>query len=590
MKTPKVNPQIIQIHGDLIALVTVAARDANYLPTLEAKLRLVEQHGWDKLAQALRNVVKGERKTNTLGNLGAEGRAIVKAIVQSIADPSALAMDRLHRGHLLMQQGRHQEAEALFRQACALQPDSIDAHNLLGMALHNQRRFPEAGQAYTKSLELNPRQPPIRVNLGIVFHEQKRIDEAANQFERALDLNPDDLEAIAHLAYLREQTYQLDEAQSLVERGLALAPQKRALWLVKSKLLQRDGRLTEAVEALEQARQADMDSSLLGEIHARLGYLYDRLNDPDNAYRNFCAGNKVAARRHAQQGSDKNHYRRQMADIASLIEGVSPAEIPASQRLDGTDSPVFLVGFPRSGTTLLNQILDSHPRVQGMEEKPAVYSMVKHFMELTHGRPRQLVDVSDAEIDGLRQTYFDTVAQHIERRPDAILVDKFPLNIAFIPIMWRVFPDARYLLALRHPCDACLSCFMHTFEINSAMANFLTLEDSVSLYAELMKNWHSYTTRLGIEFQPVKYENLVTDFKDEATRLFDFLGVGWDEAVTKHTENARKRGLINTPSYDQITQPIYQHAAYRWLRYAEQFRPHLDAIRPHIESFGYPSP
>jgi Sulfotransferase family len=154
-------------------------------------------------------------------------------------------------------------------------------------------------------------------------------------------------------------------------------------------------------------------------------------------------------------------------------------------------------------------------------------------------------------------------------------------------LIWRVFPDAKFILAVRHPCDVCLSCFMQNFALNQAMATFYSLESTAALYAKVMGLWQQYVQKLPIRYHRIRYEDLVSNFEHETRRLLDFLEVGWDDAVLQHTEHARKRGTISTPSYHQVTQPIYQHAKYRWKRYAKQLESVMETLQPYIEYFGY---
>ncbi len=251
------------------------------------------------------------------------------------------------------------------------------------------------------------------------------------------------------------------------------------------------------------------------------------------------------------------------------------------------DAPVFLVGFPRSGTTLLEQILDCHPALQALEEMPAAAAMEQVFLGWVGDRVEAIADLEPLQISELRQAYFAETARHLERRPGTTLVDKLPLNLIRVPLIWRVFPNARFILALRHPCDVCLSCFMQSFAANEAMSSFYTLENTVRTYAEVMGLWQDYTRALPLRYHAIRYEDMVTDFEKETRALLDFLGVGWNEAVLNHTEHARQRSNINTPSYHQVTQPIYLHAKYRWRRYAREFEPMMPILRPFMERFGY---
>jgi sulfotransferase family protein len=161
------------------------------------------------------------------------------------------------------------------------------------------------------------------------------------------------------------------------------------------------------------------------------------------------------------------------------------------------------------------------------------------------------------------------------------------LNIVDVGIIHRVFPEAKFILALRHPCDCVLSCFMQTFKLNNAMANFLTLDRSAKLYAAVMDLWSVYQKKLNLDVHVMKYEGLVQDLEGTSKSLISFLGLEWDNNLHNYQKTALDRGNIRTPSYDQVTQPLYKHASGRWINYREQMRPVLPVLRPWIEAFGY---
>lgn len=427
----------------------------------------------------------------------------------------------------------------------------------------------------------------VHLNLGVILQDQKHFDAACTQFQQALEVNPNLMPAMEHLAYLHEKSYKLQEAQLLVDKGLKISPESTALNLVQSKLLQREKQFEDAVKFLKAALKSNKTPSLNGEIHSRLGYLYDRLDQTIQAYQHYSTGNQLANEQFLQQGIDKEQYLKQVDHIAEIAAKFEPGQLHKSSETHTKKDPVFLVGFPRSGTTLMNQILDSHPKIQALEEKPQVFTIVSKFLELTDKQQNPLADISEEDISILRNIYFDTVNKYIERNSDLLFIDKFPLNIAYIPIICRVFPEAKFILALRHPCDASLSCFMHSFGLNTAMANFLTMESTVNLYVKLMGNWELFSRKFNLDIHTIKYEDLIADFKNETGRILDFLDIEWDDEVSKHTDKARARGVIDTPSYDQITEPIYNHAKYRWTRYREQLKPYTSTLEPYINMFEY---
>ena len=170
------------------------------------------------------------------------------------------------------------------------------------------------------------------------------------------------------------------------------------------------------------------------------------------------------------------------------------------------------------------------------------------------------------------------------------MIDKMPLNIVHAVMIWRIFPRAKMILALRHPYDVCLSCFMQNFEIAPAMANFFTLEDAANLYGKVMTLWRKYVRVPPFDVHVVKYEDFVEDFETETGALLKFLGTEWVDSMIEYTEHAKKRARIATVSYDQVVEPIYQSAQFRWKRYRNEIGTSLDSLKPFVELFGYDEP
>jgi hypothetical protein len=170
---------------------------------------------------------------------------------------------------------------------------------------------------------------------------------------------------------------------------------------------------------------------------------------------------------------------------------------------------------------------------------------------------------------------------------DTLVVDKHPMNIRSAGFIHRIFPRAKFVLALRHPCDCVLSCFMQNFMLNDATVNFLSLDQSAKLYAAAMELWNAYKASLNLDTFIVKYEDLVGDLRTAAVRLIEFLGLPWDDKVLEFQETASSRGLIPTPSYAEVARPLYGQARGRWKNYSEQMKPVLPLLEPWIDEFGY---
>lgn len=479
------------------------------------------------------------------------------------------------------------EAVNSYRQAIRLQPDFVEALGNLGAALTMLGDTQAAASVLNKAIMLRPNSPQVLCNQGHILQSDGRLTEALEKYQRALELSPDSLDAIGNVANLLEKTNRLEESRALVERVLPRAPDNPALLIAAAKLARRARRFDAAIEFLERAIKQNLSMEVASEVYLHLGQMYDRQGDAGQAYTHLLEGNRLSAMVAEGMNKEQPAYLDRVARMRAYLTD-ELASLPDDGRdADDSPSPVFLLGFPRSGTTLLEQILDSHPALQTLEEKATVSAMVRAFEDMTQGRENALAELTEQQVAQLRRIYFDEVARHVQLQSGNLLVDKMPLNTVNVHLIWRVFPQAKFILAIRHPCDVCFSCFMQNFRINEAMASFFTLGSAAQVYGGVMQTWLEAVAKLPLDYHRIRYEDLVANFESETRALLEFLGVGWDDRVLGHTEHAIKRGTINTPSYHQVTQPIYQHAKYRWKRYARQFEPVLPMLQPYIDYFGY---
>lgn len=490
-------------------------------------------------------------------------------------------------GNLLRDMGDLAQARECYRAAIRLRPDFVEALSNLGATLTASGELAEAAQVLNRAYALRPKAPQILCNQGELLTLDNRRQEAMEKYEQALRLDPNFLDAIVKLAELLEKSNRFEEAQTMVERGMALDPNNLSLSLVAARLDRRAGRLDQAVVRLEASIKQHEDSSELGPAHTLLGQLYDRLGQPDTAFFHMSRGNALAAEFEKRAARELPSYTDYVARMQNYLTPTLTKCVGIQALETGLESPIFLMGFMRSGTTLLEQILDSHPGLQSMEEKPTVETMVNAFETMTHGRENALAGLTEAEIKQLREVYFRETTRHVNLKPGNLLVDKNPLNTVNTHIIWRVFPKAKIIFAVRHPCDVCLSCFMQNFRLNHATATFLNLEEGAKIYAQVMRLWQEIVQILPIDYHLIRYEDLVANFENETRALLGFLGLEWRNEVIEYASHALKKGTVNTASYHQVTQPIYQHAKYRWKRYEKQMASILPTLQPFIEYFGY---
>jgi tetratricopeptide (TPR) repeat protein len=456
-------------------------------------------------------------------------------------------------GGIYMNLRRFDEAEVCYQTAIKIQPDSSEAHNNLGNAYREKTLFDEAVESYRKAISLDPHSSEAHRNLGSAYKDLSRISEAVNAYTTAIKLNPEGVEALTNLGELYEIMSQLDEAEGCFEKVLSVSPGYPNASIGLSVIKRRRGKTQQAIDLLERIPDEILSVQNAYRVQFELGKLYDLLEQTDKAFTHLALGNQLQLE---NRGANirPEEYMELVDSIANAMtpEFVSPLD-PVSD-LDGYETPIFLVGFPRSGTTLLDQILDAHPRLQVMEERPALDRAVAEI----DGYPEAITSLSNDDLRSLRAQYLEVVGQYMDRKAGTVLVDKLPLNIIHMALIIRLFPDARIILAMRHPCDVVLSNFMQMFQLNNAMGNFYSVDQATKLYDRVMGLWLRSTEVLPLNFYLSRYEDLVRDVEGAARTLLQFLNVEWDDAVLDHTAHARQRGKINTPSYSQVTEPIYR--------------------------------
>ena len=512
----------------------------------------------------------------------------VELISRAIAMAPDQATYHSNLGTALQELGRLEEAAASQRRALAINPDSHAAHNNLGRALKGMGKHEAAVASYRRALDGKPDSAETHNNLGNVLDELGRLDEAVASYRKAREIRPDYVEAHYNLAEVLEKAKRTEALREAVAVAKQDCPGHPRLTLGEAWLLRRDGDCAAARAVLEAAGEAVADAGFLSKRAHLLGELNDRLGDTEAAYRCFAEGNRrltdtAPARLAAARGCS--------ARVDTLTERFSSDWVAGWRNPEGTDGPcpmVFLVGFPRSGTTLLESILRSHDAVDVVEEIPAVLAVREALERLPGGYPDGLAALGPAELEALRKTYFAELDKHLEPAGRAaVVVDKLPMNMVEAGLVHRIFPQTRFLFVQRHSCDCVLSCFMQNFTMNEAMVNFLDLAGAARLYDKVMTLWRTYQEVLPLAVHTVRYESLIEADRETLAPMFDFLGLAWDDGVWNYAETASHRGKIATPSHYQVTQPLYTTARGRWERYSAQMQPVLPILLPWAGRLGY---
>ncbi|HYJ52671.1 MAG TPA: sulfotransferase [Allosphingosinicella sp.] len=503
-------------------------------------------------------------------------------------------------GFQLQASGRHAEAAERYETVVAQAPEDWEIWNNLGNARRAAGDLDGAIAALSKAAALRPAELGVQFNFASALVDAGRRDEAAETLVAAGQSVPDEAPGLLDLARALSALVRYDEAESLYRR----APSHEASWLERGQMLERGNRLDRLPALIAEAEARGLDLPYLNalaldrdgraqealqaalaipanEVPARraalIGRLADKAGEADRAFAAYGEMNALAEAASPGARNQAAAYRAHVAAIGDMLtEGyaarwrpVGPGERP---------SPVFLVGFPRSGTTLLDTLLMGHPALNVLEEVPLLERAASAL-----GDFQRLPELDEAETERLRDLYFDALGP-VDGRT---VIDKLPLNLLGAPLIHRLFPDAKFIFAARHPCDVVLSCFMQPFDLNAAMANFLDLTDAARLYALALSFWERARAILLLDVYTLRYEDLVEDKEREMRALIAFLGLVWDDRVLDNQATAIERGPIKTPSYAQVAQPIYQRARGRWERYRAHMAPVLPILAPWAEKLGY---
>lgn len=482
--------------------------------------------------------------------------------------------------------GKPELAADAWRKFAEARPGDWRALGHLGNALGKLNRWPEAAEALVQAARLNPDDPAVQADAvsallraGLLHYALARYDEAEREFRLAYSLAPANRDVIRRLGAALERTNRLAELAKLLDESVAIGIATDELAFLFALHAWREGRVEEARDFLSRANPDD-DPVAWNALLARIA---DRMGECDMAFEAAGAMNRAAIDR-AVPADFRDEwerkslaYREEQRDLARTITPQWAARIPVL-REPQSKRVAFLLGFPRSGTTLLDTFLLGHPQVEVLEEK----QLVGAAGQVT-GPVAGLPDVSPSKLERARVTYLDLLAEHVGPRFSGLVIDKFPLDMGSAPLIHALFPGASIIFAQRHPCDVVLSAYMQPV----GMVNFSDIRDAADYYDAMMGIWNASLDALPLRVHRAVYEDLVSEPESVLRPLVDFLGLDWDERVLAHQETARKRGTIITPSYDQVTEPVTTRPVGRWKRYRKQLEPVLPILLPWAEKLGY---
>jgi Tfp pilus assembly protein PilF len=484
---------------------------------------------------------------------------------------------------LFMAHGKPEDAEKVARAALRANPRNAHAHNLFGTILSEMNNLPSGEWHFRSALELSSPQAPILTSLGLNLMKQGRVDEANGLFAQAHDLAPQDMKTLAYWSTLSESCGNLKRAGELLDLAEA-ASSAEEINLLRANYLSRLGKPREALAILDSA------GTLGGEGHLARGRVHDTLGNYSAAWEDFVTGKTKLLKE-----SPGTEYR--LDAVESLFERCKQfftrenvGLFPEAKQRPNTAQPIFVMGFPRSGTTLVEQILCSHSAVATGGELPFLGDMSKLAGNIYPGSERFPENLAHSWIADHHYTatlfrdYYLARAEAygLLENSSGYFTDKMPFNEIYLPLIKMAFPNAKIVRVVRNPLDVCVSMLSNT-TAHGFHCDYRT-EDISNHLAAVFDLVEHYRRDLAQNELVLRYETLVADQAGETRRLLDYLGLPFEKSCLQFHENRRR---APTPSYAQITEKVHQRSVNRYKHYEQHLRPYVTRLEPLMKAYGY---
>jgi len=498
----------------------------------------------------------------------------------------------LRQARSLWQLNRFDEALRMFEETARKYPQNLVALVDGSRALGARFEISRAESMIDRLIKLGAQNPDVLHLAGQSYRMIFRPNKAMHCFERVLAMTKKIPDAFLELAVLYERRHRVDEAFALIEDCLRADPDYLEANLFKARLLRRL-KDAPASEALFR-KLADNDQAhpmVRAQAWTELAQMHDRREEYAEAMRAMLECKEILQPHEAAMRQEADRVLRHLRGLAASLTAEHFQRWAESARQFLPKKVAVLSSFPRSGTTLLEQVLDSHSGLVSSDEREAFARDIFPAMWLTPATPAPTAEVFDKipaeRLAGLRDRYLAYMEAALDEPiGHRIHLDKNPTLTLVLPGFLRLFPEARLLIALRDPRDTILSCFMQYLPLNPNSVCFLTLERAAERYAIDMGVWRNLREIIASPWLEVRYEDTVANLEKETRRALDFLGLPWEREVLNYRERLATK-VVGSPTYEAVSQPLYTRAIGRWKNYQKFLEPCLPTLEPFIEAFGY---
>ena len=542
------------------------------------KVALTIRHDYAEVHYNMGIILQDQRKLDNA----------IEAYRKAILSKPDFADAYMNMGNTLKERGKLNEAIEAYSNTILIKPDYAEAYNNIGVAHTALEKLDEGIDAYRKAILLKPDYANAYNGMGIALAAQDKLEQAIEAYRKAISIKTDHAEAWINGAEALEKWNKLERLNLWLESAFTefqIVPAD--IEFLQSKLLWRNKKVKKATTALLKINFEEISKiRKLDYLNLKAKCLHAS-KDFYGAYNCFFDMNLLAKASEDYSHSNPNDYFQSLTNDLSKLRSMSVPILETNSNEKNDLNPVFLVGFPRSGTTLLDTILRSHSKIEIIEEKSAVTDVETviqrngYYDVINTKLPPEL-------IANAREVYKAEFTKHIKGiNSTNVYIDKLPLNLLQAPLIQQLYPGAKFILALRHPMDTVLSCWMQNFQLNQAMANMVELPRIVEFYCVAMEIFKICKDTYNLNVHEIKYEDLLEDFTGEASAILNFLDLNWEDELENYRDTAINRGRIHTPSYSQVVQPIYKDAKYRWVNYEVYLNKYFEQLEPWIANFGY---
>lgn len=458
--------------------------------------------------------------------------------------------------------------------ALLLFPDNPEILNLIGLIEIDEKKYNSARNHIRMALKFKPGDTEYQMAL---INAESHIESRETILRNLSDLvknNENNISVLRFAARICENIASLSEAADYIEMGLKLKANDAEVLYQKAELCARKNDPESALVLLNHAKKQNIDTAMSVKVHYLFAKIYDKQNDYKQAWNSITLANSEQSAR-LPGNTYQQDYILQCSQLKNDLKNYQITEFPDSA---AHIKLIFIVGFPRSGTTLIEKILAAHPDVKVLEETNAINEIFHEINQKNDSFFKLLSSLDKKQLDKYAKDYLNKLSEYTQRDKSDTIIDKMPMNGNHLALIKTLFPHAKIIFAIRHPADVCLSCLMQD------MLQLFSFKSAAAAYCAYMELIDSYLSQLKPDYFSLKYEDLIENKNQTLNQLLKYIELNRHENMDTFYESHKP---VNTPSYQQVSQPIYDSSKFRYSHYLPFIAEDMVVLEPWIKKFKY---